>query len=151
MKKAHSPMKRQSAILFCLLMAEPVKGEDNTIPLDCIFTSAASVHETGLGQTSLENYRLPADFFADFSMVMSTESLANVTIDRWASFNAQVDVGLLKPQVCRNDGVTLTCTGSLGDMLFLDLKTLKGSAVIPGKSGYAAEVVVSFFRCNKIG
>lgn len=143
-------MKRLAALLLCLLAADPAKAKDYTFSLDCIFTSAASVHETAFGKTSLENYRLPAQFFADFSMDISSGSIANLTIDRWALFNAQVDVGLKKPQVCRNDNVSLTCTGNLGDVLFLDLKTLKGSAVIPAKSGYAGEVVVSFFRCNKI-
>lgn len=148
--KARSQMKQPLALLLAILIGAPANAGEKALALECIFTSAASVYETGFGQTRLENYSLPAAFFADFSLNVTDDALTDVTIARWSSFSAQSSVGLLKPQVCRNDKVTITCTGHFGDTLFIDQKTLKGSAIIPEKSGYAGEVVVSFFRCNKV-
>ena len=121
----------------------PIEANAAWITLTCQFTNAAQISQIEDNNLKLSNIKLPYDFFKPFSMKTNRNQLIDITIERWAFSNA-----LGEKQECYSDPATISCIKNSGDSIFLDKKSLLGTANIMSGAGYGEPVTVSYFRCQ---
>jgi hypothetical protein len=121
----------------------PIEANAAWITLKCQFTNAAQISQIEDNDLKLSNIKLPDDFFKPFSMKTNRNQLIDITIERWTFSNA-----LGGKQECYSDPVTISCIKNSGDSIFLDKKSLLGTANIMSGAGYGEPVTISYFRCQ---